>query len=119
METLVNGLTCKCHVNALGPLKLEECGWRILASLSYADITVHHIHYRFCYLAPTGSAEKSFDAGSTPFTTSKVSIKQMGGCLFWFDTRPRSYLGWGFRGRSWGCEKVIEALSEAAGSTGA
>lgn len=70
--------------------------------MSYTDITVHHIHYGFCCFTPTGSDEKSFDAGSMPFTTSKISIKQMGECLFWFDTRPLSYLGWGGLGQEVG-----------------
>lgn len=75
---------------------LEECLCRVLCFMSYTNITVHHIHYRFRCFTPTGSAEKSFDAGSTPLTTSKVSIKQLGECLFWFDTPPLSHLGWGF-----------------------
>ena len=95
-KTSANDLTCKCNVNALW-LLLEECWCRILAFMSHTNITVHHIHYRFCCFTPTGSTKESFDTGSTPLTTSKISIKQMGDCLFWFDTRPLSHLGWGFR----------------------
>lgn len=80
--------------------------------MSDADITVHRIHYRFCCFTPTGNTEKCFDAGSTPLTTSKVSIKQMVECLFLLDTRPLSHLGWGSGGRIWGCEEVIDGGGE-------
>lgn len=63
--------------------------------MCYAEITVHHIHYGFVLSPSTGREQKSFDGSSTPLTTSKVSIKQMGNCLFWFDTRPFSHLGQG------------------------